>query len=136
MKYKIFLKENWIYLHIWKLIIVFLMSELKQSIDFETDVVKLIFAEMSLHKFIFNLNVTFKCSKYSKAFKSFSWSVRNHFVNIIKDAFCSPSYYAWGNLVIVQVFDFRCLADVHVLESGESKKRKISMMSSGSLLSM
>ena len=34
----------------------------------------------------------------------------------------SPSYYVWGTLVSVQIFDFRFLADFHVLESGVSKK--------------
>ena len=50
--------------------------------------------------------------------------------------FSSPSYYAWGTLVIVQIFDFRFLADLHVLGSEESKKRKISMVSGCSLVSM
>ena len=43
--------------------------------------------------------------------------------------FSSPSYYALGNLEIVQIFDFRFLADLYVLGSGESKKHKISLVS-------
>ena len=50
--------------------------------------------------------------------------------------FSSPSYYVWGALVIVQIFDFRFLADLHVWGSGESKKHKISMVSGCSLVSM
>ena len=30
----------------------------------------------------------------------------------------------WGTLVIVQIFDFRFLEDLHVLGSRESKKKK------------
>ena len=37
--------------------------------------------------------------------------------------FSSPSYYVLGNLVILQIFDFRFLADLHVLESGNPKYR-------------
>ena len=47
-----------------------------------------------------------------------------------------PSYYVWGTLVIVQIFDFRFLADLHILGSGESKKHKISMVSGCSLVNM
>ena len=36
--------------------------------------------------------------------------------------FNSPSYYVWGTLVIVQIFDFRFLSD---LGSGESKSTKL-----------
>ena len=50
--------------------------------------------------------------------------------NITKLSFFnSTSYYAWGTLVIMQIFDFRFLADLHVLGSRESKKHKISMLS-------
>ena len=48
----------------------------------------------------------------------------------------SPSYYVWGTLVIVQNFDVRFLANLHVLGSGDSKKHKISMVSGCSLVSM
>ena len=50
--------------------------------------------------------------------------------------FSSPSYYVWGTLEIVQNFDIRFLADLHVLGSGESKKHKISMVSGCSLVSV
>ena len=43
--------------------------------------------------------------------------------------FSSPLYYVWETLVIVQIFDVWFLADLHVLESGEYKKHKISMVS-------
>ena len=46
-----------------------------------------------------------------------------------------PSYYVWGTLAIVQIFDFRFLVDLHVLGSGESKKHKNSMVSGCSLVS-
>ena len=50
--------------------------------------------------------------------------------------FSSPSYYVWGTLVIVQIFDFRFLADLHVLGVLENPKNtKISMMSKCSLVS-
>ena len=48
--------------------------------------------------------------------------------------FSSTSYYVWGTLVIVQIFDFWFLADLHVLGSGESKQHKISMVSRCSLV--
>ena len=52
--------------------------------------------------------------------------------------FLPPSYYVWETLVIMQVFDFQFLADLHVLGSAESKKNphKISMVSGCSLVSM
>ena len=52
-----------------------------------------------------------------------------------KPLFRSPSYYAWGTLVIIQIFDFRFLANLHILVSGESKKYEISMVSRCSLVS-
>ena len=55
----------------------------------------------------------------------------------IKYFFSSPSYYAWGTLVIVQISDFRLLVDLHVLGSAELKKKhKISMVSGCSLVSV
>ena len=48
---------------------------------------------------------------------------------ITKVIFSSLSYYVWETLVIVQTFDFRFLADLHVFGSKESKKHKVSMMS-------
>ena len=48
----------------------------------------------------------------------------------------SPSYLYMGTLVIVQIFDFRFLTDLHVLGYGDSKKLKISMVSGCSLASM
>ena len=59
-----------------------------------------------------------------------------YFRKFLKQIVSSPSYYVWGTLVSVQIFDFRFLADLHVLGSGESKKYKISMMSGCSLVSM
>ena len=47
-----------------------------------------------------------------------------------------PSYYVWGTLLNMQIFDLRFLEDLHVLGSGESKKHKISMVSGCSLVSM
>ena len=49
-------------------------------------------------------------------------------------AISSPSYYVWGTLVIEQIFNFRFLADLHVLGSEESKICKISMVSRCSLV--
>ena len=48
----------------------------------------------------------------------------------------SSSQYVWGTLVIVQIFNFLFLVDLHVLGSEESKKRKFSMVSGCSLVSM
>ena len=62
-------------------------------------------------------------------FKTLSYNSNNKIFFI--RFFCSP----WGALVIVQIFDFRFLADLHVLVSGESKKHKISMMSGCLLVS-
>ena len=59
----------------------------------------------------------------------------NNYVFTIIIIFSSPSYYVWGTLIIVQIFDFRFLADLRVLESGESKKHKTSMVSGCSLVS-
>ena len=53
----------------------------------------------------------------------------NNYVFTIIIIFSSPSYYVWGTLIIVQIFVFRFFADLHVLESAESKKLKISMVS-------
>ena len=50
--------------------------------------------------------------------------------------FSSPSYYIRRTLLIVQIFHFRFLADLHVLASGESKKYKISMVSGCLLVSI
>ena len=48
----------------------------------------------------------------------------------------SPSYYVWGTLVIMQISDFRFLADLQVLGSGESKKQKVNIMPGCSLVSL
>ena len=53
-----------------------------------------------------------------------------------KLVFSSPSYYEWGALVIVQIFDFQFLADLHILESEKSKKHKISLVPVSSLVIM
>ena len=37
----------------------------------------------------------------------------------------SPSYYVWRTLVVMQILDFRFLADLNVLGFGESKKKYI-----------
>ena len=50
--------------------------------------------------------------------------------------FSSSSYFVWGILVIVQIFDFRFLAHLHILGSGESKNHKISMVSECWLVSL
>ena len=44
------------------------------------------------------------------------------FSSRVQTIFSYLSYYVWGTLVIVQLFDLRFLADLHVLVSGESKK--------------
>ena len=46
-----------------------------------------------------------------------------------------PIILCMGILVIVQIFHFRFLADLHALEFGESKKHKVNMVSGCSLVS-
>ena len=46
------------------------------------------------------------------------------------------SYYGIGNFGNHANFDFRLLADLHVLGSGESKKHKISIVTGCSLVSV
>ena len=75
--------------------------------------------------------------KYERIFKEYYILANFSLFNFIFEIFfSSPSYYVRGTLVIVQIFDFRFLADLHVLGSGESKKHKISMVSGCSLVSM
>ena len=52
----------------------------------------------------------------------------------VTEFFSSPSYYVWRTLVIVQIFDFQFLVDLHVSGSGESKKHKTNMVSRCSLV--
>ena len=39
--------------------------------------------------------------------------------------FSSPSYYVWGTLVVMQIFDFRFLADLHVYGLENPKNTKL-----------
>ena len=69
---------------------------------------------------------------YLASILQFYFSSFQFCVNLVS----SSSYSVWGTLVIVQIFDCRFLADLHVLGSLESKKHKISMMSGCSLVSL
>ena len=65
-----------------------------------------------------------KCPWHCNLFLSlvFIVLVLTHILNLIS----SPSYYVWGTLVDVHIFDYWFLADLHVLGSGESKIYKFS----------
>ena len=96
------------------------------------------FSELPIYStFIFTLFEFFRILNFNAVFCFYAVKItlyRNISLSYIKlnyvaQFFSSPSYYVWGTLVIVQIFDFRCLTDWHVLGSGESKKYKISMVS-------
>ena len=62
------------------------------------------------------------------------------FMNIILQNFfysdySFPSYFVWGTLVSVQIFDSRFLTDLHDFGSRESERKKNSMVSGCSLVS-
>ena len=65
------------------------------------------------------------------------FSFQSYLLKVISLSILVPHHtMVRGTLVIVQIFDFRFLKDLHVLGSGEFKKPKISMVSGCSLASM
>ena len=84
------------------------------------------------NKIIFTIKLNCIWKRKKLVCHSHDFSLTLHYNRRI---FSSPSYYVWRTLVIMQIFDFRLLAELRVLGSEEYKKHKISMVSGYSLVS-
>ena len=58
------------------------------------------------------------------------------YLDVRMQIFNYPLYCIWGTLVIMQIFNIRFSAELHILGTGESKEHKIIMVSQCSLVSM
>ena len=87
---------------------------IKRKLKYSSEAVKF---SRAWHKFIFNVDLCFiiRINLQTLSFYSFYLLVSVHTMH-------------GETLIIVQVFDFQFLADLHILVSEESKKHKINMV--------